>query len=945
MLLRRTAALLLAALSIASCDNPAGPGPDPVATPTVPAKLDVVSGGDQQATVGQELAQPLVVRLLDDRGRPVRNHIVNFRVIAGGGTVFAGSALTNNDGEARERWTLGTAARDTQRVEARAVDPATGQPLVFGTFKAVGTADAPANIAPVGPPALTASPGSTVPVAVRVEDRFGNRVAGAVIAWQLPEGQGTVTPTQAGTDSTGVAAAQWTLAYSVGAHTMTAFAGVSLSTQFTAAAETPEGSRLAVVSGDGQVVAAGSGLAQPLVVRLQNAAGQPIRNAAVAWSVSAGSITPAATVTDAQGQVSASWTPGTGVGVPTATASAAGAASTVFRAHVGPGAAAELRKVSGDGQTAFTGGELPEGARVAVVDAYGNPVAGREVRWRIVSGGGSVSSAASLTGVDGRTETRWTLGATAGQQALAAEAGSLSVQFLAMASVTPPPPPPIPSVEIVSPVDGSRVGDSFVITVKVRSPEAVAGVNVSVEDRTYPLTFSGDVWSGTINAAGLPAGSLAVTAWASSARSQIGTASATYIHDAPAPGPVRILSPTDGSRVGDSFRISVSATSSEEVTGVTAAVAGRSFPLAFSDGAWSGNVSFAGLSGSQTVTVTARTASGVAGTASATYIKDAPPLVGVELPVLFQVASPSIRVKATCSDDGAAGCASLSVLVGTSTVLAQGTSSVDATVSLAAYNGQQVTLRFVGRDAAGQTSTATRDVYVETSAAWSNPEHGPGLLLDVDAGRLLAAGAGKLEVRSRSTGAVQTIFYEAGTEFPKGFLTPRGAIFIEGPSTLNRRVRDWRDGAVVTFPATFVTMLKVAGDYALWHQNNNSLIRRDLQAGTNVVVSTNAGNVDNDVAANGDVVFTSSGTYDVFRYRAGVAAALTSTADPFWNVHPLTDGSTVVFRKQDPCCAGNFRVMMIGAAGGEVPLSDPNGEQIDPGSGYQVAGGWIAFTR
>jgi hypothetical protein len=37
--------------------------------------------------------------------------------------------------------------------------------------------------------------------------------------------------------------------------------------------------------------------------------------------------------------------------------------------------------------------------------------------------------------------------------------------------------------------------------------------------------------------------------------------------------------------------------------------------------------------------------------------------------------------------------------------------------------------------------------------------------------------------------------------------------------------------------------------------------------------------------------------------------------------------------------------MMMGPTGGEVALSDPSFEQVDPGTGYQVANGWIAFTR
>ncbi|HZG41712.1 MAG TPA: hypothetical protein VEY93_02035, partial [Longimicrobium sp.] len=86
-----------------------------------PARVVVVAGDLQSDTVGKELAQPLVVRVVDDRDRPVRNQLVNFVVTAGGGSVFAGSSVTNAQGEARERWTLGPVAGDTQRVEARAV--------------------------------------------------------------------------------------------------------------------------------------------------------------------------------------------------------------------------------------------------------------------------------------------------------------------------------------------------------------------------------------------------------------------------------------------------------------------------------------------------------------------------------------------------------------------------------------------------------------------------------------------------------------------------------------------------------------------------------------------------------------------------------------------------------------------------------------------------------
>src|SRR5690606_25560734 len=80
----------------------------------------------------------LVVRVTDGEGQPIGNQIVNFRVTAGGGSAFGGTALTNGEGLAQERWTLG-AAGETQTLEARAVDAASGEKQVFATFSATST--------------------------------------------------------------------------------------------------------------------------------------------------------------------------------------------------------------------------------------------------------------------------------------------------------------------------------------------------------------------------------------------------------------------------------------------------------------------------------------------------------------------------------------------------------------------------------------------------------------------------------------------------------------------------------------------------------------------------------------------------------------------------------------------------------------------------------------
>ena len=84
---------------------------NPVAPNVVPAFMDIVSGQQQSDTVGKELSQPIVARVRNSDDQPVAGQIVNFRVIKGGGSVFAGAAITNAEGLAQERWTLGTSSR------------------------------------------------------------------------------------------------------------------------------------------------------------------------------------------------------------------------------------------------------------------------------------------------------------------------------------------------------------------------------------------------------------------------------------------------------------------------------------------------------------------------------------------------------------------------------------------------------------------------------------------------------------------------------------------------------------------------------------------------------------------------------------------------------------------------------------------------------------------
>src|SRR3989454_4789121 len=117
--------LLSAGLLVYACEKQAAA---PL-QPSAPVSVQVVSGDLQSGPPGKELPNPLVVKVVDANGLPQSGQLVNFRVTSGGGSVFAGAALTSLSGIAQERWTLGTNPADSQRVEARAVDNVTGQAL------------------------------------------------------------------------------------------------------------------------------------------------------------------------------------------------------------------------------------------------------------------------------------------------------------------------------------------------------------------------------------------------------------------------------------------------------------------------------------------------------------------------------------------------------------------------------------------------------------------------------------------------------------------------------------------------------------------------------------------------------------------------------------------------------------------------------------------------
>jgi hypothetical protein len=154
-----------------------------------------------------------------------------------------------------------------------------------------------------------------------------------------------------------------------------------------------------------------------------------VSGASVEWSAEQGSIAPGSVETGADGRAAARRVLGTTAGTQTAEASAPQLdGSPVIFTHTGtPGSAASLVLISGDGQSAEPGAELPDQLVVRLVDEQGNGMPNQAVSWVIGVGGGSVSPTIAETNGEGLSSARWTLGPSEGLNTVTAVVSGLSV--------------------------------------------------------------------------------------------------------------------------------------------------------------------------------------------------------------------------------------------------------------------------------------------------------------------------------------------------------------------------------------------------------------------------------------------------------------------------------------------------------------------------------------
>jgi hypothetical protein len=355
------------------------------AIPANPTALVKISGDNQSAPGGFEVALDLVVRLEDESGNGIGGRAITWVVPSGSGSVNPVNTTTDANGLATTRWTLPSA------VGSYGVSAVfSGLPAV--TFTGTATADVPTTIELVSGNNQSAAVGSALPnpLVVRVTDANDIPVANVGVAWTAEVG-GSVSEANTATDASGLAQVTRTLGLLPGPYTTTAAVdGLNGSpVTFTSTATVGPAAKLAIITQPGTTTAtSGIALVPQPEIEVQDALGNPILLAGrtVSATITSSPEDPfgdgSATLNGANDQTNASGrTTYTGLRItgpagPYVLTFSSGALTPVSSATItlGAGSASRIVILTQPSSTAASGAVFAQQPVVQVQDGAGNPI-------------------------------------------------------------------------------------------------------------------------------------------------------------------------------------------------------------------------------------------------------------------------------------------------------------------------------------------------------------------------------------------------------------------------------------------------------------------------------------------------------------------------------------------------------------------------------------------
>ena len=293
----------------------------------IPQVLLKISGDEQSGPAGEALPAPFVVSVLDQNKGAYPGAPVTFEITGGQGSLSVETTATDSTGQAATILTLDRKpGQNTVEVIVAGLLPVTFSARGIGIPQTITKISGLDQQGPVGSSLAH-------PFVVRVQDQYGNSLAGVPVTFVVSSGGGTISAETATTDATGRAATSLTLGGDPGRNTVVARVAELKPVIFSARGLAIP-TTLAGISGGDQQTAAGTALPEPFVVEVKDQNDNPLEGAQVTFAVTAGGGTLSTTTaaTDENGLASATLTLGNQPGRNTVTATVTGLAPVTFTA-------------------------------------------------------------------------------------------------------------------------------------------------------------------------------------------------------------------------------------------------------------------------------------------------------------------------------------------------------------------------------------------------------------------------------------------------------------------------------------------------------------------------------------------------------------------------------------------------------------------------------------
>lgn len=315
----------------------------------------IVSGGTVDITT----------KLQDASGHPVANAPISLATASG---AVSEPPLTDSAGYSRAVW-MPSGIAGSYSISAR------GAAADSGMSKSVLVTANPtqAKVVSVTSSSGTVVAGGVATITAKLQDASGNAISGGAITW-TPSSGSVSNATSSG--ATGLATATWTLASSLGAHTIkargiTGDPGASATVSVT----TPP----VVASLSSSLASIPAGNSTVVTAKLQDSGGSVVANAPVIWASTSGTITNV-TVSNSSGLATATWTPSGVVGSYSITAKGSSADTGVAKSIPVVANIATARAVYYQGEMVVkANSNFVLYARV--FDSFNNPIPNTNVTW------------------------------------------------------------------------------------------------------------------------------------------------------------------------------------------------------------------------------------------------------------------------------------------------------------------------------------------------------------------------------------------------------------------------------------------------------------------------------------------------------------------------------------------------------------------------------------